>query len=1172
MRYTFLFLFLSISFLSLAQFEGSNLLPVKIDQKWGLIDQNGTLVMEPKYDLFGDRKGAGGMVGGTFTPPYVIVQLDNQLGLIDLQGQEILPPIFDEIVNTFVDSVFTVKKDGNLLVVDEKGQTIFDGKYEEVLPIPGDTDHYIVKEDGKYGLVKKGIGYVIPNEYAVLEVNKIKQPFLNFQTEESIQIEKKGLISFDNKIIFPAEYDFITIISSDHFLVKKDFFEIRDANQKVLVPASKEWTNAKPLSKSFIAFFSSYSKSSKIFSFKINDYIATKNTYDGFLKFDNNFLLGKKDGLVALIDTLGNEVIPPLFSSIERLDGDTLFKVIKFKQGIYNINQGLITPTEYEDITPFKNAFAQAVKKSKKGLLNRKGELVAPTEFESFQFQDEFVKAFQGQKMNYYEMDSEERLTLIDVYPEVYTLRIGYEEAEAIPNINPFSRSNFGRRRDSGRGVKKTPDYSQFKNSDVEWFNDWGLWGLRRKSNGDILIKPQYESTKRLPFTDLTVVYSFDDKIEENDYLKLLSIRSKKGAFGIAFYSHQQEKFVTGFDYMGIRIEDFEYDLPHAACLDKNGKFILINKKGMVSTNQKSFDYIGEFYFGKARICINSFPSKGKKQDEKGNKVSTSSEFQKEFNIRFNRFLTAPTTDLWWIGGTWGFIDSTGRVIITPEYEFVKDFNNGTAICKKEDWGAINDRNHPVLDFEYKSISRTNEYLKAGVKNKRPIYYNDRGNAVVGWGYDRFKTFSEGFCAVQKNGKWGMVNDEGEEVLECKYITINSFSEGWASIQDEKGWYFVDSSMTVQLDFRGKEYFGLGDFSEGLCWFKIKRQEKNLYGFINKDGEVVISSIFSRAFDFQQGRARVVKNRKTGLINHKGEFVMKPTFYDLVFPFDKNGIAHVRENNMGSYGLINRQGETLTDCIYNKIFPFVDGYAKVVTPKGIGFIDMRGTEIIPPKYRAVGELSEGLVAVQRGFSYLWEYIDMENNLAFKGKFSKAEPFKNGKAIVALNRADEGVNIVIDKKGNEIELEKNGLILHFAEEKYGFKKIITNAGGVITDTYCYFTDTTGNRLFGNKRFKKVEPFQKNIGLVCYDNNRWGTITPLGFQLIPNKFNKIFRLPNNMFSAISAQLYGLYDNKGNEVIPPIFDHIKLVKRNIFRVEQGSKIGYFTTGQTWIWQLQD
>jgi len=1173
LQFTWCVTLLFLTTFSFAQFEGTNLLPVKVDHKWGLIDGNGTMVMEPKYDLLGDKIGSGGMFGSVITAPYVIVQLNGRLGLINTQGEEILSPNFDEIINAFADSVFTVKNNNHLLVVDQSGQTIFDGKYEEVIPIPRDREHFIVKENGKYGLVKKGEGYVIPNQYALLEVNKIRQPFLNFQTEESLEIEKKGLISFKNKIIFPAEYDFITIISPKHFLVKKKYYEIRNAHQEILVASSNEWTNARPISKSFIAFFSSVSKSSKIYSFKINDYISTKTNFDNFDKFDNDFIIGKKDGLVGLIDTLGNEVIPPHYTNIEMLDGDSLFKVLKFKQGIYNLNQGLITPTEYDDITTFKNSFAYAIKNSKKGLLNRKGELVAPVQFESFQFQDEFVKAFKGQAMNYYEMDNEERLTLVDIYPEVYTLRVGYEDEETIPNINPFSNRGLGfRGRPSGRGVKKTPDYSQIDKSDVEWFKDWGKWGLRRKSNKDIIIAPEYEHTRKIPFTDLTIVYSYDDKIEANDYLELLTINAKKGSFGIGVYSHQQEKFISGFDLMGIRVEDFEYDLPYAACLDKAGNFKLINKKGVISNNKNTFNYIGEFYFGKARVCINSHPSKVKKQDEKGNKILSSFKFQQDFNIRFNRFITAPTSELWWIGGTWGFIDTLGNVIIAPEYEFVKDFDNGTAICKKEDWGAINDRNQPVLDFTYKSIKRTGDFLQAGVKNRRPVYYNDIGNAVVSWGYDKFKKFSEGFCAVQKDDKWGLVNEEGNEILACKYLTVNSFSEGWASIQDDEGWYFIDSNMEVQLDFRGKEYIGLGNFSDGLCWFKIKRFEKNLYGFIDKNGEVIIGSIYTKAFDFKQDRARVVKNRKTGVINKKGEFVLAPKRYDLIFAFDKNGIAQVQENNMGNFGLINRNGETLTPCIYNKIFPFVDGYAKVVTSKGIGFVDLMGKEIIPAEYRAVGNFSEGLVAVQRGFSYLWEYIDINNNLAFKGKFKIAGAFNNGKAIVALNRSKEGANIVIDRNGNEIQLEKNGMILHFSEEKYGFKRIITNAGGIITDTYCYYTDSLGNRLFGIKRFKTVEPYQQDIGLVCFDNNKWGTISQHGYEIIPNKFNKIFRLPNNMFSAISAQLYGLYDNQGNEILPPIYDFIKMVNRNTIKIEQGSKIGYFTNENSWLWQLQD
>jgi len=827
-------------------------------------------------------------------------------------------------------------------------------------------------------------------------------------------------------------------------------------------------------------------------------------------------------------------------------------------------------------IGEFEDKFSTVKTRGKSGLINRKGQEVADVKFEYFQFQDEFVKAFVGTKMHYFQADSLDQLELIEIFPEVYTLRIGYGDAmDQMPNISNFGQATLQRRRvNNGRGKKKKPDYSLIENSDVEWFVDWGLWGLRRKSTNEILIKPQYENIKNLPFTDMTIVYNYDEKIAENDILKMLSIRPSAGSFGIAFYSHQQEKFVTGFEFLGVRIEDFFYDLPYSCVLDKEGKFKLIDQKGKLHQQNKTFSYIGDFYEGKARICLGGFPKKIKSGDEKGYKITTTSNFQYDYQIRFNRFNTKPTSDLFLIGGTWGFIDLQGNIVISPTYEYVRDFDNKTAICKNEEhWGAVDKYNQPVLDFIYRSIEWEDNYMKVGVKNKRPVFYNSLGNSVVDWGYDRFKEFSEGFCAVQQNGKWGLVNEKGKEVLPCEYNVINSFSEGWAAVEDEFGWYFIDSKMEVKLDLRDSKYLSVGNFSEGLCWYKVKTNDKFYYGFMNKSGEHEISAIYTKAFDFQQGRARVVKNRKTGLIDKTGTFVMFPKKYDLVFPFEKNGIAQVRVNNMGEFGLINREGETLTPCIYTKIFPFINGFAKVVTPKGIGFVDTLGNEIIPPQYRAVGELSEGLVAVQHGFSYLWQYINMENKIAFKGKFSRAEPFKNGKAIVTLRSSDASKNLVIDKNGEEVELKKNGMVLHFSEKKYGFRRFIRDGNGNVQSTYCYYTDTLGQHLFDDKRFMNVEPFKNNIGLVKHSNQKWGTVTHHGFDIIPNKFHKIFPLQNNMFSAIAAELFGLYDPEGNEVLKPVYDFIDLGNRRVlFRVEQGSKIGYFANDGVWIWQLQD
>jgi hypothetical protein len=63
-----------------------------------------------------------------------------------------------------------------------------------------------------------------------------------------------------------------------------------------------------------------------------------------------------------------------------------------------------------------------------------------------------------------------------------------------------------------------------------------------------------------------------------------------------------------------------------------------------------------------------------------------------------------------------------------------------------------------------------------------------------------------------------------------------------------------------------------GNFSEGLA--VAVRHGK--YGFIDKDGNVVIDSVWDHAYSFSQGIAAVERGGKWGLINQKNEFVVQP--------------------------------------------------------------------------------------------------------------------------------------------------------------------------------------------------------------------------------------------------------------------------------------------------------
>ncbi len=48
------------------------------------------------------------------------------------------------------------------------------------------------------------------------------------------------------------------------------------------------------------------------------------------------------------------------------------------------------------------------------------------------------------------------------------------------------------------------------------------------------------------------------------------------------------------------------------------------------------------------------------------------------------------------------------------------------------------------------------------------------------------------------------------------------------------------------------------------------------------------------------------------------------------------------------------------------------------------------------------------------------------------------------------------------------------------------------------------------------------------------------------------------------------FGIYNRRGELVIPPEYDRIVLLTGNIFRVERGEAVGYRDQDGEWVWEL--
>lgn len=101
---------------------------------------------------------------------------------------------------------------------------------------------------------------------------------------------------------------------------------------------------------------------------------------------------------------------------------------------------------------------------------------------------------------------------------------------------------------------------------------------------------------------------------------------------------------------------------------------------------------------------------------------------------------------------------------------------------------------------------------------------------------------------------------------------------------------------------------------------------------------------FLAVIPFNSGFAGVNVNNKWGVINTKGEYVVKPSF-DYLKAYNKGFI--VLENY--KYGYLDYSGKSVIPTIYSRFEPF-ENALKVFKGENVGLLNLNGEVIIEPEY------------------------------------------------------------------------------------------------------------------------------------------------------------------------------------------------------------------------------
>jgi hypothetical protein len=230
----------------------------------------------------------------------------------------------------------------------------------------------------------------------------------------------------------------------------------------------------------------------------------------------------------------------------------------------------------------------------------------------------------------------------------------------------------------------------------------------------------------------------------------------------------------------------------------------------------------------------------------------------------------------------WGYINREGKFEIEPKYDGAGPFSEGHAmVILRNQAGIINRKGAMVVEPRFARIGLFHDGLAPavvihdsinGTKVPEGGYIDFTGKFVIPAQFDPGLTaFNEGVAGVRRLGQmWSFIDRNDKIVIKPAYFQLGQFSEGMAAFMNEASlWGFIDRSGKVVIT---PKFSGVKVFGEDLC--AVRTPPGKLWGFINRSGALVIKEQFDNAERFVDGMAMVSSEGKVGYIDKSGKYVI----------------------------------------------------------------------------------------------------------------------------------------------------------------------------------------------------------------------------------------------------------------------------------------------------------
>ena len=290
------------------------------DNKWGVIDENGDVIIEPSYeemmiipnnktDIFLCTYDVNYDTGEYSTKA---LNSKNQEIFTEYNKVEAISNHDENDTLWYEDNVLRVQKDGKWGVINYDGKVLLNTEYDSIESVQGIKNALLIEKEGKYGVAdNEGKIILDPIYTGVTNLGKDNRSGYIVKNDEGLY----GIVDASKNVILENKYEEIEkVYGNDLYVVSQNGKQkvVNKDGQDVLTEGFDQITNILKTKDSGVI----YTSNGKYGIMTLTEEIKIEAQYDNLVEAKANVFIATKDNKRGIIDIDNQEKVPFDYNTI----------------------------------------------------------------------------------------------------------------------------------------------------------------------------------------------------------------------------------------------------------------------------------------------------------------------------------------------------------------------------------------------------------------------------------------------------------------------------------------------------------------------------------------------------------------------------------------------------------------------------------------------------------------------------------------------------------------------------------------------------------------------------------------------------------------------------------------------------------------------------------------